>query len=145
MAGSEALLASQINGGGCLAPPTPQTTANQMLTSTLHSIGGLGDPELSKMRNFERYGRELPPTLAMRPTTITSMVQGMGAFIDQDNLKAPKDLMQLGVVMRNGRPQRIERARTLGGVEGNPQMWRTANEDMNAYWRRAEILSVRDL
>ena len=69
MAGSEALLASQINGGGCLAPPTPQTTANQMLTSTLHSIGGLGDPELSKMRNFERYGRELPPTLAMRPTT----------------------------------------------------------------------------
>ena len=55
---------------------------------------------------------------AMRPTTITSMVQGMGAFIDQDNLKAPKDLMQLGVVMRNGRPQRIERRRTLGGVDG---------------------------
>ena len=115
-----------------------------MLTSTLHSIGGLGDPTLSKMRNFERYGRELPPTLAMRPTTITSMVQGWGLH-RPGQPRAPKDLMQLGVVMRNGRPQRIERARTLGGVDGNPQMWRTANEDMNAYWRRAEILSVRDL
>ena len=30
MAGTEALLASQINGGGCLPPPTPSAPSGQM-------------------------------------------------------------------------------------------------------------------
>ena len=40
MAGSEALLASQINGGGCLAPPTPAERPSDVMAKTLNAFFG---------------------------------------------------------------------------------------------------------
>jgi hypothetical protein len=40
MAGSEALLSSQINGGGCLAPPTPAERPGDVMAKTLNAFFG---------------------------------------------------------------------------------------------------------
>ena len=112
-----------------LAPPTPSTTEAQMLASTLKSFGGLGDPVLAKMSPFERYSKDLPASLAFRPTTITAMVQGRGGFIDPKVLEGGLKPSEMGVMMQNGKLTRMNRPRISGGSE-----WQTSAERLSA-WR----------
>ena len=138
MAGSEALLASQINGGGCLAPPTPETTSAQMLASTLKSFGGLGDPRMAKMSKYERYSRELAPQLAWRSTTKQAYVQGMGGFINPTSLSMPADpIKDMGVMMCNGRLIRMNRPRSAGGT-----VWKTSSERANDWRSRPQSATI---
>ena len=120
MAGSTALLASQINGGGCLAPPTPPVRAADLLTDTIQAF--FGDDE--ENTNYEKYAHELPPSLAYRASTQKDMVHGLGAFIDPKNMKAPEDPRQMGVVMRNGRIMKVDRPRR----NGDAYFWQTSSE-----------------
>ena len=64
MAGSTALLASQINGGGCIAPPTPAERPADTMAKTLQAFFG-GDTRT----NYEKYEKELPTSLAFRTST----------------------------------------------------------------------------
>ena len=64
MAGSEALLASQINGGGCLPPPTPLVRASDALTDTINAF--FNDNTKGKQSAFAKYSKDLPPSLAFR-------------------------------------------------------------------------------
>lgn len=83
MAGSEALLASQINGGGCLAPPTPAERPGDVMSKTLNAFFG------SETRTaYEKYNKELDPSLAFRTSTLKSMVSGVGGFIDPSDMQA---------------------------------------------------------
>ena len=66
MAGSSALLASQINGGGCLPPPTPGPKV---------SLGAIFKDPKEAQSNYEKYNKELDPSLAFQCSTIKSMVR----------------------------------------------------------------------
>ena len=99
MAGSEALLASQINGGGCLAPPTPAERPADVMAKTLNAFFG-GDTRT----NYDKYNQELEPSLAFRTSTLTSMVSGVGGFIDGKNMQAAE--RPRGKQLRHLRPFR---------------------------------------
>ena len=119
---------AQLNGGGCLAPPPPNMKESEMLSETLKSIGGLGDPHLSKLSNYERYSREWPTSLAWRSSAQSTMVQGVGGRVDPNNLAVPPDFMSsCGAVMRNGRRVLLDRPRETGGLD-------TSTEEMHE-WR----------
>ena len=64
--------------------------------------------------NFERYSSRLSQSLAWRSTTGIAEVVGMGAYIDQTKLTLPEDPSEMGMVMRNGRRERINRPRATG-------------------------------
>lgn len=130
MAGSEALLASQINGGGCLAPPTPSAPASQLLSQTLASFD-TGE----KQTVYEKYHKELPESLAFRPSTIKGMVEGIGAFIKPERI--PENPLEMGVMMRNGKLVRVNRDRRIGGSE-----WRTSAERANDFRRIPQTFSL---
>jgi hypothetical protein len=138
MAGSEALLASQINGGGCLAPPTPESSEAQMLANTLKSFGGLGDPTKAKLSKYERYSSQLPAQLAWRSTSLQQSVQGMGGFINPNAMRMPTDpVKEMGVMMHNGRLVRMNRPRSAGGT-----MWKTASERANEWRFRPQSATI---
>jgi hypothetical protein len=132
MAGTEALLASQINGGGCLAPPTPPTRPADMLQETIQAFFHDGPKET----NFEKYSKELPPSLAFRTSTRQAMVQGVDAFIDPKNMKTPEDPREMGVIMRNGRIMKLERPRR----NGDPAFWETSSQRAVSYHHRPQTV-----
>jgi len=68
-AGQATFLSSQINGGGCLAPPTPGERSSNVLGLALQSYFG---PD--SRSNFERYKGDLPKSLAWR-TSAQQMVR----------------------------------------------------------------------
>ena len=133
MAGSEALLASQINGGGCLPPPTPSANAQQEMASILHLSG-------EKLTNFERYSAELPPSLAFRCSTRKQMVEAVGGYIDPANLTVAENPADMGVIMKNGRLTRVSRARR----NGDSYFWETSSERANRWHRAPQTLELPD-
>ena len=110
------LLAPQINGGGCLAPPTPQQRSNNVLGDALESYF---KPE--KQTSFDKYSQRLPQSLAWRSTTAIAEVVGMGAYINPNNMTVPEDPNDMGMVMRNGRRERVSGPRRTG----DPLVWAT--------------------
>jgi len=130
MAGSEALLASQINGGGCLAPPTPKERPADALTKTLNQFFG-GD----NRSVYEKYNQELPKSLAYRTTTLQGMVEGMGGIIDSKSL-GPPDHHSCGVIMKDGKVERLPRAR----INGNPSFFQTSSRAQFDYHNDPEAL-----
>ena len=133
MAGTEALLASQINGGGCLPPPTPSAPAGQMFKEFGKA---LGDGEENKTA-YQRYAKTLEPSLAFRCTTKTAMVQGVGGFIDSQNLKVP-EVKEMGFIMKNGRLTRMDRPRR----NGPDYFWQTASERVMRYHHDPQTLEL---
>ena len=133
MAGTEALLASQINGGGCLPPPTPSAPAGQLFKSFAKHLVGPGQ----ELTIFQKYSGELPPSLAFRASTQKAMVEGMGGFIDKDNLTVgnPRDM---GFIMKNGRLMRMDRERR----DGDPSFWMTSSERAFQYHKQAQVLNL---
>lgn len=130
MAGSAALLASQINGGGCLAPPTPKERPSDALAKTLDAFFG----DKSGQTKFDKYKDELPPSLAYRASTRKGMVEGLGAFIDETNMSWPEDPTSMGVRMKEARVQRLDRPRR----DGDPLQFQTS------YQRQFEYLQTVD-
>ena len=131
MAGTEALLASQINGGGCLPPPTPTTTAGGMFKTFSAILEKDGDKTA-----YEKYNSELDPSLAFRCTTKKSMVQGVGGFIDPKNMQAMVNPADMGKVMKNGRLERVNRARNVGDT----YLWMTSSERAVRYHKDAQMV-----
>lgn len=132
MAGSEALLASQINGGGCLPPPTPSAKPGGMFQSLQKHLETDGDKS-----NYEKYSGELPPSLAFRSSTRKAMVDGVGGFIDPNNLTVPENPADMGFIMKNGRLTRMDRPR----INGPPEM-RTSTEHAFLYHHQAQVLNM---
>ena len=81
---SAALVASSINGGGCLPPPTP----SEKIAETLgYHMEKAVNPEATNYRDA------LPTSLAWRTTTQTMMVGGLaGEVTDEELAKIPLDL-----------------------------------------------------
>ena len=123
MAGSDALLASQINGGGCLPPPTPLERPGESLSRTIQQFFGT-----EKKTAFAKYANDLPAGLAFRSSTKKQMVEGVGGYIDPDNMRMPEDPSQMGVTIRRGVIVRVERPRRTGG-----SMWETSSMAASAY------------
>ena len=149
--------ASQINGGGCLPPPTPTEWPGEALQRTLRMFFGDND---QKSNAFTKYSSGLPPSLAFRSSTKKMMVEGLGGFIDSDNMRVqlpaspraapadtstptphdaptpfpscqvPEDPALMGVVLRNGKVCRIDRPRKSGG-----SMWQTSSDAATSYHR----------
>ena len=138
MAGTTALLASQINGGGCLPPPTPSASAGEMWRDTLQKFGNLGDTDNAGKDNFDKYSKELPPTLAFRCSTQLQMVQGVGGYVDPKNMTTPENPREMGFIMRNGRLTRMDRPRR----NGDPAFWKTSSETAYDYLSDPQSLTI---
>ena len=132
MAGSEALLASQINGGGCLAPPTPKERPSDVMAKTLNTFFG-NDTRTS----YEKFNKELDPSLAFRTSTLTSMVTGVGGFINPGDMQAHVRPRPMGVVMKNGRMMRLNRPRNMG----EPAFWQTSSERAVDYHHNPDTIT----
>ena len=100
---SAALVASSINGGGCLPPPTPSEKIGETLGK--HMIKAVHPEETN-------YRDALPTSLAWRTTTQTMMVGGLAGEVTEEELaKIPLDLT-------SGPPcQECLRAPSAGPVE----------------------------
>ena len=123
MAGSDALLASQINGGGCLAPPTPNIKSTNVLGDTLEAYFGK-----DTLTNYEKYSGQVSQSLAWRTSSSISNVVGMGAYIDPTKTTVPRNPAEMGMIMRNGRRERVNRARKMG----DPLVFETTQQRSNA-------------
>ena len=130
MAGSDVLLASQINGGGCLAPPTPGERSSNVLSETLN--GYFGE---DKRSNYEKYEKELPASLAWRTSTQQQNCSGMGAYINPKTNPIPENPRDMGMAMRNGRRELVPRERKTG----ESLMWETASMRMSAYHDKTSV------
>lgn len=60
------------------------------------------------------------------------MVQGMGGFIDVNNLTAPENPRAMGVAMRDGRSEMLQRPRRNGPAF----LWQTSSERAVEYHHR---------
>lgn len=109
----------QINGGGCLAPPTPGVRSSNMLGETLNKFTG---PD--KRTNYEVYASQLPKSLAWRSSTGIGNVVGMGAYIDPTKMTVPENPSDMGMVMRNGKRERVNRPRN----DGERLVWQTTQQ-----------------
>lgn len=130
MAGSEALLASQINGGGCLAPPTPRERPADALAKTLDAFFG----DSTGQTQYQKYNPELQKSLQYRASTRTDMVKGRGAYIDPDNMSWPENPREMGVKLHYGRVTRLDRPRK----EGDPFMWQTSSQRAFEYLKTTD-------
>ena len=120
------------HAAGCLPPPTPSPA------SAFASIvfGELAE----KGTNFKKYNKELDPSLAFRCSTRKGMVEGIGAFIDPNNLTVPENPSDMGFIMKNGRLTRMERPRR----NGDPAFWQTSSERVLNYHHGGEIVKFPD-
>ena len=81
---SAALVASSINGGGCLPPPTPSEKVSETLGKHMDKAV---HPEETNYRDA------LPTSLSWRTTTQTMMVGGLAGEVTEEELaKIPLDL-----------------------------------------------------
>ena len=81
---SAALVASSINGGGCLPPPTPKEKIAEALGK--HMVRAVQPKETN-------YRDALPESLAWRTTTQTMMVGGLAGEVTEEELaNIPLDL-----------------------------------------------------
>ncbi len=79
-----ALVASSVNGGGCLPPPTPAEKIAETLGKHMERAV---NPEPTN------YRAALPDSLAWRTTTQTMMVGGLAGEVTEEELaKVPLDL-----------------------------------------------------
>jgi len=79
-----ALVASSINGGGCLPPPTPAEKIAETLGKHMERAV---NPEPTN------YRAALPDSLSWRTTTQTMMVGGLAGEVTEEELaKVPLDL-----------------------------------------------------
>jgi len=62
-------------------------------------------------------------------------VSGMGAYIDPTSTRVPP-VAEMGIIMRNGRRERIDRPRS----DGDPLMWETSGQMMSRYRSRPETM-----
>ena len=118
--GSDAALASQISGGGCLPPPTPKPPGGD-LHSTIQAAtmrGAAGE----RLTAFAKYSADLPASLAFRSSTNKAFVEGLGGFIDSDNMRVPEDPSTMGVTLRHGAVRRVDRPRRCGA-------WQTSSSE----------------
>lgn len=136
MAGSDALLASQINGGGCLPPPTPSERPGEALNQLIKAFVGSSSDQTA----FARYNKEVPENLAFRTSTKLAMVAGVGGYIDPDNMRMPSDPGKMGVTLRGGQVIRVDRPRR----EGEPLIWQTSTMASVAYHNQPEVLKTDD-
>ena len=128
--GSEAQQASQINGGGCLPPPTPP-------------IKDGADPTLCAMMGFksnineaERVKKYEDKSLAWQTSTRRMMATGLQRDWDPDVLaKIPEDLGKMGKVMVDGRVVILHRPRRVGMMS----QWETSSmaQNYSVYGERA--------
>ena len=116
---SAALQASNINGGGCLPPPTPSEKIGNSLSS--HMMAATKGLYIDKQPN---YRDELPKSLAWRTTTQNMMVGGLAGEVTPEELaKVPENLMQAPPV-REARPSQQPAALRPGprGPYGHAQL-----------------------
>ena len=135
MAGTDALLASQINGGGCLPPPTPTERPGEALTQLLKHFGNSSGGSA-----YERYSAQLPTNLAFRTSSRQAMVAGVGGYIDPENMRMPSDPGKMGVTLRRGQIVRVDRPRR----EGDPLVWQTSTMASVAYHNQPDILKTEE-
>ena len=85
---SAALVASSINGGGCLPPPTPKEKIAEALGK--HMVRAVQPKEIDAQN---LYRDALPESLAWRTTTQTMMVGGLAGEVTEEELaNIPLDL-----------------------------------------------------
>ena len=72
----------------------------------------------------DKFNPELEPSLAFRTSSKTSMIQGIGGFINPGEMQAAERPREMGVIMKNGRLQRLNRPRAAG----EPAFWETSTE-----------------
>jgi len=82
---SKAMVASSVNGGGVLPPPTPPEKISDALSG--HMTRAVKGPKPTN------YVDELPESLAWRTTTQTMMVSGLAGEVTEEELaKVPENL-----------------------------------------------------
>lgn len=128
--GSEAQQASQINGGGCLPPPTPpQKEGTDMAISSVMQI-------MSKRAESERAAKHEHKSLAWQTSTRNMMAAGLQRDWDPEILaRIPENLGKMGKVMRDGRAEILHRPRRVGQIS----QWETTSMAQNymVYGERA--------
>ncbi|KOO22794.1 hypothetical protein Ctob_004597 [Chrysochromulina tobinii] len=127
--GKAALLASQISGGGCLPPPTPKVRTNNQLGETL---GAFFPPDGKS--DYQKYSGFLSESLAWRSTTGIGYVVGKGAYVDPTKMVVPENPSEMGMVMRNGRRERINRPRATGDQLHFSTAQQLVNNAIDAHW-----------
>ena len=85
----------------------------------------------------EKFNKELDPSLAFRTSSKTAMVQGVGGFINPDAMQAAERPREMGVIMKNGRMQRLNRPRATG----EPAFWEPRTERAVNYHHRPETVT----
>eukprot|EP00322_Chrysochromulina_rotalis_P029624 CAMPEP_0115850138 /NCGR_PEP_ID=MMETSP0287-20121206/11809_1 /TAXON_ID=412157 /ORGANISM="Chrysochromulina rotalis, Strain UIO044" /LENGTH=139 /DNA_ID=CAMNT_0003304125 /DNA_START=20 /DNA_END=439 /DNA_ORIENTATION=+ len=114
---------SQINGGGCLAPPTPSVGGTKVLAESLEEWDRVQGKE--PQSNFDIYSKQLPPSLAWRTSSGITNVIGMGAYINPKEMTVPLDpVKDMGMIMRGGRRVFVNRLRN----DGETVVWETTQE-----------------
>jgi len=78
----------------------------------------------------KRARRTAPRSPPARPHAAPQFVEGLGGFIDEDNMRMPEDPAQMGVTLRAGAVVRVDRPRRDGGT-----MWQTSSEAASAWAR----------
>jgi len=77
----------------------------------------------------------LPKSLAWRTSSQQMSVSGMGAYIDPKSNRVPP-VAEMGIIMRNGRRERIDRPRR----DGDPLLWETSVQMMYRYRSAPETM-----
>ena len=114
-----ALVASSINGGGCLPPPTPAEKIAETLGKHMERAV---NPEPTN------YRAALPDSLSWRTTTQTMMVGGLAGEVTEEELaKVPLDLTSQGIILKKGRRERLNEQRRYGDL----LKWETASMSAN--------------
>ena len=91
---SAALVASSINGGGCLPPPTAAEKVSEALGK--HMVRAVNSNDEVNAAGFSKpnYRAALPDSLAWRTSTQTMMVSGLAGEVTEEELaKIPLDLI----------------------------------------------------
>ena len=119
----------QISGGGCLPPPTPKVRTNNQLGETL---GAFFPPDGKS--DYQKYSGFLSESLAWRSTTGIGYVVGKGAYVDPTKMVVPENPSEMGMVMRNGRRERINRPRATGDQLHFSTAQQLVNNAIDAHW-----------
>jgi hypothetical protein len=103
----------------------------------MHGSSWHAEPPTRLSFSQEKFNKELDPSLAFRTSSKTAMVQGVGGFINPDAMQAAERPREMGVIMKNGRMQRLNRPRATG----EPAFWETSTERAVNYHHRPETVT----
>ena len=120
---SAALTASQISGGGCIPPPTPEPPMRNVVG---HAIA-------AQLREGLKYQKTKPIKhhKDYETTTHSALEGGLGKILDSDEVSRVPKIEQMGTVMKNGRAQYVLRERATG----DSSMWETSSMASNVVVR----------